>query len=76
MLEFAEYRKWRRAEYPRLKALETRHYPPPTRREKRIRKASVIRVIKPILCSSYNVISLYAVYLRFIREFGCKPSLL
>ena len=45
LLEFAEYRKWRSAEYPRLKALETRHHPPPTRGEKRMRKASVIRVI-------------------------------
>ena len=38
----------------KIKSMETRHYPPPTRDEKRIRKASVIRVIKPILCSSYK----------------------
>ena len=50
-LEFIEYRKWERAEYPRLKASETRHHPLTTRR---IRKASVIWVIKPILYSNWD----------------------
>ena len=50
-LEFTEYRKWGRAEYPRLKASETRHHPLTTRR---IRKASVICVIKPILYNNWD----------------------
>ena len=41
----------------KIERIGTRHHPPPTRGEKRMRKASVIRVIKPILCSSYNVTS-------------------
>ena len=60
LLEFSQYRTRRGAEYLRLKALEKRG-------EKIIRKASVSRVIKPILYISYNMISLYAVSLRFVK---------